>query len=123
MPRSGDAKWKSFTGDVPGGKWLLTVSSVDVMKRVEGKESTATVISGYWSGAVGPSASLWRRAAWACMNNIVLLDGLGVVTRPGMHTGHFGVLGGCCGSSVRPGGSEMSTSSTLDRKRGLILCV
>ena len=68
---------------------------------------------------VGPSASLWRRAAWACMNNIVLLDGLGVVTRPGMHTGHFGVLGGCCGSSVRPGGSEMSTSSTLDRKRGL----
>ena len=67
---------------------------------------------------VGPSASLWRRAAWACMNNIVLLDGLGVVTRPGMHTGHFGVLGGCCGSSVRPGGSEMSTSSTLDRKRG-----
>ena len=67
---------------------------------------------------VGPSASHWRRAAWACMNNIVLLDGLFVVTRPGMHTGHFGVLGGCCGSSVRPGGSEMSTSSTLDRKRG-----
>ena len=50
MPRSGDAKWKSFTGDVPGGKWLLAVSSVDIMKRVEGKESTATVISGHWSG-------------------------------------------------------------------------
>ena len=53
------------------------------------------------------------------MNNIVLLGGLGVVTRPGMDTGHFGVLGGCCESSGRPRGCEMSTSSTLDRKRGL----
>ena len=52
MLRSGDAKWKSFIGDVPGGEWLLAVSSVDIMKRVdiEGKESTATVISGHWSG-------------------------------------------------------------------------